>query len=243
MTVAIKISHTHYTIAGRKSGPVRGTDANVVVEIPYPRLLCTRIVENPIGLSVLVKVTCRHEFPTGRKRRAVRGTDANVVAEVPYSRLPCAGVEQKVIWMTVAIKISHTHYTIARRKSGSERGSDVNVVVEIPYLRQSCAPSVKDIVAPPIVVTVRRCRRGRIHQVVTYDIEIDAFGRCKSDVGGLAWTTNRILHIRVCLRAGSAQPIAVVAGRILIEINDPGAAAIDREIARAARSEISDASR
>src|SRR5436190_343736 len=145
--------------------------------------------------------------------------------------------------MTLAIKISHTHYTIAGRKSGPVRGTDANVVVEIPYPRLLCTRIVENPIGLPVVVKVRRCRRGRIHQVVTYDIEIDAFGRCKSDVGGLAWTTNRILHIRVCLRAGSAQPIAVVAGRILIEINDPGAAAIDREIARAARSEISDASR
>ena len=45
------------------------------------------------------------------------------------------------------------------------------------------------------------------------------------------------------MRAGGAQPITEIAVRILIEIDDVGDAAIDGEITRAARSEISDAGR
>ena len=41
------------------------------------------------------------------------------------------------------------------------------------------------------------------------------------------------------LRAGLAQPITKIAVRILVKIDDVGTAAIDREIARAARSDIS----
>ncbi len=43
------------------------------------------------------------------------------------------------------------------------------------------------------------------------------------------------------LRAALAEPIAKIAGWSLIEIDDLGVAAVDREIARAARSEISEA--
>src|SRR5205807_2106731 len=139
MAVAIKISHTHCTIAGQNSRPVRGTDANVVVEIPYPGL-------------------------------------------------PRTGAEQEIIWMAVAIKISHTHYTIACRKSRPVRGTDANVVVEIPYLRLPCAGVEQEVIGMTVVVKVSWCRRGRIHQVVTDGIEIDAFRRCKSDVGRLACT-------------------------------------------------------
>src|SRR5437762_2622669 len=145
--------------------------------------------------------------------------------------------------MTVAIKIGHTHYAIAGRKSRPIRGADATAVVEIPYQCPSRAGNVNETIRLPVVVKVSWCRRWRIHQVVTNDIEIDAFRRCKGDIGKLAWTAKRILDIRVCLRAGRAQPITEVAGRILIEIDYLATAAINRKIACAARSEISDASR
>src|SRR5436190_20713514 len=145
--------------------------------------------------------------------------------------------------MTVAIKIRHTHHLPTRRKSRPGRGADESVVFQVPKYRLSCASIVKDIIGPPIAVKVSWRGRGRIHQVVANDIEIDRFGRCKSDVGILAWTTKCVLHVWMRLRAGRAQPITEVAGRSLIEIDNLAGAAIDREIARAARSQISRAGR
>src|SRR6266446_4625811 len=131
--------------------------------------------------------------------------------------------------MTVAIKIRDTHKAIAGRKSRPRRGPDESVVVQVPQYRLSCASIVKEIIGLPVVVKVSWRRRGRIHQVVTNDVEIDAFRRCNGDVGRLAWATKCILDVRVCLRAGRAQPITVVTGRILIEIDDVSGAAINRE--------------
>src|SRR5436305_493644 len=59
MAVAVKISHAHCTIAGRKSRTVPGTDANVVVEIPYRRLPRGGIVKQVIWMAVVVKVSWR----------------------------------------------------------------------------------------------------------------------------------------------------------------------------------------
>src|SRR5437867_452053 len=95
----------------------------------------------------------------------------------------------------------------------------------------------------PIAVKISRRRSRRINQVITDDIEVDGFRRRKGDVGILARTAKRILHIRLRLRAGRALPITEVAIGVLIEIDDPASAAIDREIACAARREISDTSR
>src|SRR5207249_8857444 len=90
----------------------------------------------------------------------------------------------------------------------------------------------------------RRGRRdGRIYQVVTNDIEVDPFRRCRGNIGVLVGASECVLHIRMGLRARLAQPITKVPGRSLIETNDVGAAAIDREITRTVRSEIPDAMR
>src|SRR5207248_8918127 len=71
---------------------------------------------------------------------------------------------------------------------------------------------------------------GGIYQVVTNDIQVDPFGRCRGDIRKLVAATECVLHMRMGLRADSAQPITKIAGRSLIEINDVGAAAIDREV-------------
>src|SRR4029077_15212860 len=74
----------------------------------------------------------------------------------------------------------------------------------------------------------RRCRR--IYQIVTNDIEVDPFGRCRGDIGKLVGANECVLHKRMVLRARLAQPITKIARRSLIETNDVGVAAIDREI-------------
>src|SRR4029077_21237660 len=68
------------------------------------------------------------------------------------------------------------------------------------------------------------------YQVVSNDIEVDPFGRCRGDIGKLVVANECVLHKRMVLRARLAQPITEIAGRSLIEIDDIGAAAIDREI-------------
>jgi hypothetical protein len=82
-----------------------------------------------------------------------------------------------------------------------------------------------------------------MRQIVTDDIEIDAFRRCKGCVGILAGATKCILDIWMRLWAARAEPVPEVAGRSLIEIDDLAGAAIDRKIACPARSQISDTGR
>ena len=94
---------------------------------------------------------------------------------------------------------------------------------------------------PPIITLSPVCTKARvteivpnrgcgIYQVVTNDIEVDPFGRCRGDIGKLVGANECVLHKRMGLRARLAQPITKIAGRSLIETNDVGAAAIDREI-------------
>ena len=84
---------------------------------------------------------------------------------------------------------------------------------------------------------------GDCYQVIANDIEVDPFGRCRGDIGKLVGASECVLHKRMGLWARLAKPIAKIAGRSLIEINDVGVATIDREITRAVRSEIPDAGR
>ena len=83
------------------------------------------------------------------------------------------------------------------------------------------------------------CRGRRIYQIIADDVEVDALGRCRRNIGRLFGASECVLHIRMRLWAGLTQPVAEVSVRILIERNDVGAAAIDREITGTARSEVS----
>src|SRR5437870_292532 len=75
------------------------------------------------------------------------------------------------------------------------------------------------------------CRkRGRTHQVVADDVEVNAFWRSGSDIGKLTPTTGGILHIRICLRTGAAKPIPEIIVRGLIEADDIGVSAVYRKI-------------
>ena len=84
---------------------------------------------------------------------------------------------------------------------------------------------------------------GAFAQVVTDDIEVDAFRRCRRDIGILARTTERILHVWIWLRARIAKPITKIAARVLIETDNVDDAAVDGKIARTGRGDVSNASR
>ena len=56
------------------------------------------------------------------------------------------------------------------------------------------------------------------------------------DVRRLVLAAERVLHVGVRLRAGGAQPVAEVAVRVLVEPDDVRRAAVDRDLARPARS-------
>ena len=60
MTIAIKIRHTGHSPAGWKRRTGRGSDANVVVKIPYRRVSRAGVVEKIIRLPVFVEVSCRN---------------------------------------------------------------------------------------------------------------------------------------------------------------------------------------
>src|SRR6266566_4479030 len=75
-------------------------------------------------------------------------------------------------------------------------------------------------------------------QVVTYDIEVDAFRRCSRNVRRLSGATERILDIRMRLWARGAQPITEIAAGVLIKIDDISAAAIDRKKTRTRGSDV-----
>src|SRR5437660_643856 len=78
------------------------------------------------------------------------------------------------------------------------------------------------------------CRqRGRTHQVVADDVEVNAFWRTGSDIGKLTRTNRGILHIRIRLWARGAQPIPEIVVRVLIEADDIGVSTVYVKIARA----------
>ena len=67
---------------------------------------------------------------------------------------------------------------------------------------------------PPIIRLSPVCTKARVlrlrhiggcgsYQVVTDDIEVDPFGRCRGDIGKLIAANECILHIRMGLRAAS----------------------------------------
>src|SRR5712692_109184 len=80
--------------------------------------------------------------------------------------------------------------------------------------------------------------RRQTHQVVANDVQANAFRRSGSDIGKLTHTTKGILHIRIHLWAGAAEPIPEIAARVLIEADDIGISAVYRKIARAAGRKV-----
>src|SRR4029077_2545855 len=79
----------------------------------------------------------------------------------------------------------------------------------------------------------------RLSQIVANNIEIDAFGRCRRNVGILHGTAKSILHVWVGLRALLTEPVAEISVRILIEIHYVVHATINREIPRAGTTDVS----
>src|SRR5204863_516927 len=92
--------------AGQNSRGGHRSDVNVVVQVPYRRLVSARIVKQVIWMAVAIKISHAHCTIAGRKSRSVGGTEANVVVEIPYHRLPRTGIEQEVIWMAVVVEVS-----------------------------------------------------------------------------------------------------------------------------------------
>src|SRR5205807_9474298 len=91
------------------------------------------------------------------------------------------------------------------------------------------------IVRLAVAVKIGYCSSGcsslrRTHQIVTNDVEINTLRRRSRDVGRLACANGCILDVRMDLGARGAQPITEIAARILIEVGNYGAAAVDREI-------------
>ena len=86
-------------------------------------------------------------------------------------------------------------------------------------------------------------RFDRTCQIVADDIKIDRFRRCGRDIGRLPKTTICVLYIRMRVRSAGAQPITESAVRILIEIDDRGAATIDGKIPRPGGGSIPDVRR
>src|ERR1700747_2244815 len=95
-----------------------------------------------------------------------------------------------------------------------------------------------------VVVKIIRFSDGRTcFQIIADDVEVDAFRRCARNVRRLTRATERVLDVRTSLWARATRPVTQIAGPILIEINDVTGSFIDREIARAVGSDISNASR
>src|ERR1041385_2124184 len=149
--------------------------------------------------------------------------------------------------MAVEIEIRRASQLPASYKGRAKRATVENVIIQIPNRGLMRADLLDNPVRVAIAVKVaydsttiehrcwRRCWCGcwRIYQVVTNDIEVDAFRRCRGDVQKLASTNERILNIRMCLRARIAQPIPQIAARVLIETENIGHATVDGEITRA----------
>src|SRR5437667_428824 len=98
--------------------------------------------------------------------------------------------------MTIPIKIRYTCQAPGRQKSRAERAADEDVIIQIPDRRLTRAEVLKHPVRVTIAVKVaylspaskrrwrgRRGWCGRIYQVVTDDIEVDPFRRCRGDIG------------------------------------------------------------
>src|SRR5262245_28834221 len=155
--------------------------------------------------------------------------------------------------MAIAIEIRRTSQPPTSRKRRAERAANKNVIIQIPDRGLMRAGLLNHIVRVAVAIKVgydspaseRRCWRrcGHIYQVVADDIEVDPFRRCRGDIGILASTNERILHVRMCLWTGLAQPITQIAAGVLIEIDNVIDTTVDGKIARAGRSNISDASR
>src|ERR1041384_2336055 len=123
--------------------------------------------------------------------------------------------------MALAIEIRRASQPPTSRESRAECAADENGIIQIPNRCLVRAGLLNYIVRVPVAIKVghggpaserrRWCRR--IYQIVTDDVEIDAFGRCRGDIGILASANKRILHIQMCLRAGLAEPITQIAAR------------------------------
>src|SRR3954451_21303176 len=92
-----------------------------------------------------------------------------------------------------------------------------------------------------VIVEIIRHSYGRTLQVVTNDIETNAFRRGSGDIGRLSSAACSILNVGMRLRTRWTYPVAEILVRILIEVDDVRDTAVDREVARARSSNVSNA--
>src|SRR5438046_1500718 len=96
MTIAVEIGYPREGIAGRKSGAIRSSDANVVIHIPYLCLPRAGVVKDPIWFAISVNVSggCIHQVVTDHIEIDAFGRGARNVGI-----LPCASKCILHIWM------------------------------------------------------------------------------------------------------------------------------------------------
>src|SRR4030095_11523465 len=82
-----------------KSGSKRGTNENVIVQIPDRCLTRARIIKHIVWLAVAIKIGCSYQNPARWKSGSKRTANENVIVEVPDRCLTTGGVKQSIIWM------------------------------------------------------------------------------------------------------------------------------------------------
>ena len=125
--------------ASRKSRSGRGSDVNVVVQIPYRCLPRAWVEQQVIWMTVEIKVRHTYYVPPGPSSGPEGVADAHVIVKIPYRCLPRIGIDQEVIWMTVEIKVRQPRYAPPGPRRGPERVADTHVIVKIPY---RCLPRI-----------------------------------------------------------------------------------------------------
>ena len=130
--------------------------------------------------------------------------------------------------MTVTIEIREIDQTPARRKRLNISASDKNVIIQIPDSCLLGTSVIQNIIGFAVAVDIgEKSARRQARDIVTEHIQRDSFGRANCDISRLALTSKCILHMKICLGARAAQPIAEIASGILVQGNDPGRASID----------------
>src|SRR5450759_2556667 len=99
--------------------------------------------------------------------------------------------------MPVAIEIRNRYHLPTAGKSRAGGRAEKNIVIEIPDCRLPRTGIVKEVIRMGVVVKIIRHSDGRTSQIITYDVEVDAFRRCGRYVGRLAGTSTHFAHTDV----------------------------------------------
>src|SRR4029453_8837083 len=82
--------------ASWKSGSERGTNENVIVQIPDRCLTRADIVKDVVWLPAAIKVGRSYQGPACGKSGSERGTNENVIVQIPDRRLTTGGVKKSI---------------------------------------------------------------------------------------------------------------------------------------------------